>query len=511
MARRYDPFPSYPARGGRVERGLPPRPRGVLAIEARPRSTGSACSPRCPAGRAVDVRGFHPPWSEVERRTSDGATDDPVFRRLWSGSLADLFGELPRVEEGTIVFGPGSALVAHDELWYADVPKRLALAAVATARRRTSASARARVARSSGCSRGLADARPPQAGAAPADRPLHRLSPIPRHRSGSRATRSAERSPTSPVGPFARVPPSCPGRGGVVGSSASSAWSERAEPRLVVRAHRTRGDAARRRARSRARAPAGCRERGDPRPRGRLALRSASSRFGSTTSTRSRADTSRSSAIRPSSTRARPSASRTRSTRPTTSCRRPPARRSSSACARTPTWTPSNATRARRSRAGRSTRLATSSCTMPSSIGSTRSRQARRTRAERATSCSRSARRPTSTRLRFYDWLRRDLEGTLRPVHLEHAFANLDPGAGGSGHPRPRRGTDRRPLGSRLGRARARPAARAVLRRAPARLRRHRGGRHRTGGSTCSTWSRARRWSSSRRRATRTSSPMRRP
>ena len=29
--------------------------------------------------------------------------------------------------------------------------------------------------------------------------------------------------------------------------------------------------------------------------------------------------------------------------------------------------------------------------------------------------------------LRFYDWLRRDLEGKLRPVHLEHAFANLDP------------------------------------------------------------------------------------
>ncbi len=28
--------------------------------------------------------------------------------------------------------------------------------------------------------------------------------------------------------------------------------------------------------------------------------------------------------------------------------------------------------------------------------------------------------------LRFYDWLRRDLAGMLRPVHLEHAFANLD-------------------------------------------------------------------------------------
>src|SRR5262249_39563610 len=29
--------------------------------------------------------------------------------------------------------------------------------------------------------------------------------------------------------------------------------------------------------------------------------------------------------------------------------------------------------------------------------------------------------------LRFYDWLRRNLDGRLRPVHLEHAFANLDP------------------------------------------------------------------------------------
>jgi mannose-6-phosphate isomerase class I len=28
--------------------------------------------------------------------------------------------------------------------------------------------------------------------------------------------------------------------------------------------------------------------------------------------------------------------------------------------------------------------------------------------------------------LRFYDWLRRNLDGELRPVHLHHAFANLD-------------------------------------------------------------------------------------
>lgn len=34
--------------------------------------------------------------------------------------------------------------------------------------------------------------------------------------------------------------------------------------------------------------------------------------------------------------------------------------------------------------------------------------------------------------LRFYDWLRRDLDGSLRPVHLEHAFANLDPSRAGA-------------------------------------------------------------------------------
>ena len=28
--------------------------------------------------------------------------------------------------------------------------------------------------------------------------------------------------------------------------------------------------------------------------------------------------------------------------------------------------------------------------------------------------------------LRFYDWLRRDVDGRLRPVHVDHAFANLD-------------------------------------------------------------------------------------
>ena len=49
--------------------------------------------------------------------------------------------------------------------------------------------------------------------------------------------------------------------------------------------------------------------------------------------------------------------------------------------------------------------------------------------------------------LRYYDWLRRDLHGELRPVHLAHAFANLDPRRRGAAvrrdlvpEPRPVRG-----------------------------------------------------------------------
>ncbi|MDP8958410.1 MAG: hypothetical protein M3N51_04240 [Actinomycetota bacterium] len=34
--------------------------------------------------------------------------------------------------------------------------------------------------------------------------------------------------------------------------------------------------------------------------------------------------------------------------------------------------------------------------------------------------------------LRFYDWLRADLAGALRPIHLRHAFAHL---AGSEGRP----------------------------------------------------------------------------
>ena len=166
---------------------------------------------------------------------------------------------------------------------------------------------------------------------------------------------------------------------------------------------------------------------------------------------------------------------------------------SSSACARTPTSTPSSATRARRSKAGRSTRSATSSCTTPSSTGSTLIPAGTPHASGAGNVVLEISATPYLYTLRFYDWLRRDLEGTLRPVHLEHAFANLDPrrrGAAVRARPRSRSPTVVR-SGAGWARARARPAARAVLRRRTGSTSTTRSRTTPAGGSTCSTSSRA--------------------
>jgi mannose-6-phosphate isomerase class I len=129
VVRSYDPRPSYPASGGRIEQGLPPLPDGVLAIDGPAALPWERLVAALPARPAVDIRNSHLPWDDIERRTG-GAGLDPVFRHIWAGPLAELFAELPDVAPGTIVYGPGAALVRHDELWYADLPKRDALAAV---------------------------------------------------------------------------------------------------------------------------------------------------------------------------------------------------------------------------------------------------------------------------------------------------------------------------------------------------------------------------------------------
>jgi mannose-6-phosphate isomerase class I len=143
----YDPEPRYPVVGGRVEAGcealaadVATRRPAVLAVDgpaALPweRFSASLADALRAAGlriRTRDMRRSLASWGEIQRRTAAAElSGDPVFARTFDGSLSELFDEVPSVEsaaeEVTLVVGPGSALVDHDLLWYADFPKRLAL------------------------------------------------------------------------------------------------------------------------------------------------------------------------------------------------------------------------------------------------------------------------------------------------------------------------------------------------------------------------------------------------
>jgi mannose-6-phosphate isomerase class I len=146
----YDPEPRYAVVGGDVQAGYEPlavdvawRRPGVLAVDgpaALPwkRFVTALVGALESAGvgtRTLDVRSSFAPWNEIERRTAGAELPgDPVFARTFEGSLSELFDALPlartAAEDLTLVFGPGSALVDHDLLWYADLPKRAALDAV---------------------------------------------------------------------------------------------------------------------------------------------------------------------------------------------------------------------------------------------------------------------------------------------------------------------------------------------------------------------------------------------
>jgi mannose-6-phosphate isomerase class I len=75
----------------------------------------------------------------VALTTSAELPDDPDFVRLAEGSLADLMRTDPRPPPGAgivLVHGPGAALLPHDVLWYVDRPKRFAEADVVAGRGR---------------------------------------------------------------------------------------------------------------------------------------------------------------------------------------------------------------------------------------------------------------------------------------------------------------------------------------------------------------------------------------
>lgn len=150
VSRSYDPLPSYPPAAGEVAVGwsvpaaaLPPGPlvlavEGPAALDWAALADGLAEAVRA-TGREVsllDVRA-HYAADAGERIAARPVPDgDPFFTPLSTARVADLFDAVPRPgrpagDEVSVVYGPGAALCAPDVLWYADLPKRYAEAAVA--------------------------------------------------------------------------------------------------------------------------------------------------------------------------------------------------------------------------------------------------------------------------------------------------------------------------------------------------------------------------------------------
>ncbi|CAL9672437.1 class I mannose-6-phosphate isomerase [Streptomyces sp. enrichment culture] len=148
-SRSYDPLPSYQPVGGKVTVGwpalaaeLPPGPLvlavdGPAALDWSALADGLAGAVRT-AGRdvdLVDVRDHYAAAADERIRTRPVPADDPFFTPLSQAQVADLFDSPPRPERPArdavvLVYGPGASLCGPDLLWYADLPKRYAEAAV---------------------------------------------------------------------------------------------------------------------------------------------------------------------------------------------------------------------------------------------------------------------------------------------------------------------------------------------------------------------------------------------
>ncbi len=143
------PLPSYRLAAGEVAAGwsapvagLPLGPLvlavdGPAALDWAALAEGLATAVRA-AGRDVDlldVRDHYAP-GVGERLTAEPVpADDPFFTPLSQAQVADLFDSAPRPGRPTrdavrVVYGPGASLCEPDLLWYADLPKRYAEAAV---------------------------------------------------------------------------------------------------------------------------------------------------------------------------------------------------------------------------------------------------------------------------------------------------------------------------------------------------------------------------------------------
>lgn len=147
----YDPLPHYPPVTGAVRQGWDtavatlPGDLRVLAVDgpavlAWNSVIEALCEALADRGavEVVDFRDGGLPWEEIQRRTrSAGLGDDPDFEALAGGTLAGLL-DLDRilttgVADGALrlLAGPGAAAAGDiDVLWWVDLPKRYAEAAV---------------------------------------------------------------------------------------------------------------------------------------------------------------------------------------------------------------------------------------------------------------------------------------------------------------------------------------------------------------------------------------------
>jgi mannose-6-phosphate isomerase class I len=147
-ARGYEPNPRYPPVGGRVARSwdaavatLPDVPI-VLAVDGPAvahwdevvAGIARAAIARGREIETLDMRGHLAAWDRIVARTaSPTLPEDPDFTTLADASIAELFDDIPDPgppDDLLLVAGPGAGLVRHDVLWYADLPKRYADAAI---------------------------------------------------------------------------------------------------------------------------------------------------------------------------------------------------------------------------------------------------------------------------------------------------------------------------------------------------------------------------------------------
>lgn len=141
----YDPAPAYPPVDDEIAIGhdaladeAAELDVGVVALDGPPAlDWGAVVEPIVAALRqrgrtvaVVDLRHHVLDRAEVERRTDQGpAHDDPEFARLPTVAMSDVL-RLPRdvrdaATDITVCFGPGAALTVHDLLWHVDIPKNL--------------------------------------------------------------------------------------------------------------------------------------------------------------------------------------------------------------------------------------------------------------------------------------------------------------------------------------------------------------------------------------------------